>query len=147
MRALLIGGGILLGALLLLCLAFFFSWWFTRFRVGEEEIELKQGWLFRSRRQMKYDRLQAVDLQYPLLARVLGLAAVKVEAADGGGDSALELAYLRKAHAAEVRREILDRASGALVGPARAPERVVGADGAAPPSGQAPASGEAPFPP
>ncbi|WP_295016940.1 PH domain-containing protein [uncultured Micrococcus sp.] len=146
-RALLIGGGILLGALLLLCLAFFFSWWFTRFRVGEEEIELKQGWLFRSRRQMKYDRLQAVDLQYPLLARVLGLAAVKVEAADGGGDSALELAYLRKAHAAEVRREILDRASGTLVGPARAPERVVGADGDAPPSGQAPASGEAPFPP
>ncbi|MDO4238830.1 PH domain-containing protein [Micrococcus sp.] len=126
MRALLIGGGILLGALLLLCLAFFFSWWFTRFRVGEEEIELKQGWLFRSRRQMKYDRLQAVDLQYPLLARLLGLAAVKVEAADGG-DSALELAYLRKPHAAQVRREILDRASGALVGPARAPERVVGA--------------------
>ena len=127
-RALLIGGGILLGALLLLCLAFFFSWWFTRFRVGEEEIELKQGWLFRSRRQMKYDRLQAVDLQYPLLARLFGLAAVKVEAADGG-DTALELAYLRKAHAAEVRREILDRASGALVGPARAPERVVGAAG------------------
>lgn len=126
MRALLIGGGILLGALLLLCLAFFFSWWFTRFRVGEEEIELKQGWLLRSRRQMKYDRLQAVDLQYPLLARLLGLAAVKVEAADGG-DSALELAYLRKPHAAQVRREILDRASGALVGPARAPERVVGA--------------------
>ena len=128
MQALLIGGGILLGALLLLCLAFFFSWWFTRFRVGEEEIELKQGWLFRSRRQMKYDRLQAVDLQYPLLARLFGLAAVKVEAADGG-DTALELAYLRKAHAAEVRREILDRASGALVGPARAPERVVGAAG------------------
>ena len=114
-QSLLIGGAIAAGVLLLVCLAFFFSWWFTRFRLGREEIELRQGWIFRSRRQMKYDRIQAVDLQHPFVARILGLAAVKVEAADGG-ESALELSYLKKRHAEQLRREILDRASGAVTG-------------------------------
>ncbi|MCG7423338.1 PH domain-containing protein [Micrococcus porci] len=134
-RGLLIGGGIALGVLLLVGLAFFFSWWFTRFRIGAEEIELKQGWLFRSRRQMHYDRLQAVDLQHPLPARLIGLAVVKVEAADGGGDSALELAYLPKAQAAAVRRQILDRASGAAAArpvPSAAPEAAGGPAAAGP---------------
>nr|WP_276518836.1 PH domain-containing protein [Micrococcus endophyticus] len=111
-------------------MAFFFSWWFTRFRIGEDQIELRQGWLFRTRRQMKYDRIQAVDLQHPLVARLLGLAVVKVEAADGG-ESALELSFLPKARAEQVRREILDRASGVLVGPASAPRIAEGADAAA----------------
>lgn len=123
--SLLVAGGILLGVTLLISLVFFFSWWFTRFRCGEDRIELRQGWLFRSRRQMRYDRIQAVDLQHPLVARLLGLATVKVEAADGG-ESALELSFLRRAEAEAVRREILDRASGVLGGAgadASAPER------------------------
>lgn len=123
--SLLVAGGILLGVTLLISLVFFFSWWFTRFRCGEDRIELRQGWLFRSRRQMRYDRIQAVDLQHPLVARLLGLATVKVEAADGG-ESALELSFLRRAEAEAVRREILDRASGMLGGAgadASAPER------------------------
>lgn len=128
--SLLVAGGILLGVTLLVSLAFFFSWWFTRFRIGEDQIELRQGWLFRTRRQMKYDRIQAVDLQHPLVARLLGLAVVKVEAADGG-ESALELSFLPKARAEQVRREILDRASGVLVGPASAPRIAEGADAAA----------------
>ncbi|MGW5853362.1 MULTISPECIES: PH domain-containing protein [Micrococcus] len=110
-RSLLIGGAIAAGVFTLVCLAFYFSWRFTRFRLGTEEIELRQGWIFRSRRQMKYDRVQAVDLQHPFPARLLGLATVKVEAADGG-ESALELAYLRRTQAEQVRREILDRSSG-----------------------------------
>ena len=125
--SLLVAGGILLAVTLLVSLIFFFSWWFTRFRVGDDEIELRRGWLFRTRRQMKYDRIQAVDLQHPLVARLLGLAAVKVEAADGG-ESALELSYLKKDRAVRVRREILDRASGVLVGPASAPRRVAEPD-------------------
>lgn len=131
--SLLVAGGILLGVTLLVSLVFFFTWWFTRFRIGEDQIELRRGWLFRTRRQMKYDRIQAVDLQHPLVARILGLASVKVEAADGG-ESALELAYLKKDRAARVRREILDRASGALVGPAAAPRRADAPDGAPPSS-------------
>lgn len=124
--SLLLGGAIAAGVLLLACLAFFFSWWFTRFRVGPEEIELRQGWLFRSRRQMKYDRIQAVDLQHPFVARLFGLVSVKVEAADGG-ETALELSYLKRAQAEQVRREILDRASGVLTGPAGDPAPMPGA--------------------
>ena len=41
--SLLVAGGILLGVTLLISLVFFFSWWFTRFRCGEDRIELRQG--------------------------------------------------------------------------------------------------------
>ncbi|MDY6054650.1 PH domain-containing protein [Micrococcus sp.] len=134
----LIAVGILTAFTVLLCLVFFFSWWFTRFRLGPEQIDVRHGWLLRSRRQMKYDRIQAVDLQHPLLARILGLAAVKVEAADGDS-SALELSFLKKDLAQQVRREILDRASGVL------PGTPAGAEGV-PAEGEGPASSVSPEP-
>ncbi|WP_127913438.1 PH domain-containing protein [Micrococcus sp. FDAARGOS_333] len=103
--------GIAAGVILLLGVVFFLSWWFRRFRLTGTEVQLREGWLFRKNRQMRYDRLQAVDLQHPLIPRLFGLAAVKVEAADGG-DTALELSFLKKDRAEQVRREILDHASG-----------------------------------
>jgi len=103
--------GIAAGVILLLGVVFFLSWRFKRFRLTATEIQFREGWLFRQNRQMRYDRLQAVDLQHPLIARLFGLVAVKVEAADGN-DTALELSFLKKDRAEQVRREILDHASG-----------------------------------
>ena len=98
-------------ALLAAVVGFGLSWWFTRFRLEDEQIALREGWIFRKQRHMKYDRIQAVDLQHPLLPRLLGLAKVQVEAVDGG-DTALELQFLKRSEAERVRREILDRAAG-----------------------------------
>lgn len=103
--------GIAAGVILLLGVVFFLSWRFKRFRLTESEIQYREGWLFRQNRQMRYDRLQAVDLQHPLIARLFGLVTVKVEAADGN-DTALELSFLKRDRAEQVRREILDHASG-----------------------------------
>ncbi len=103
-----------LGVILLALL----SWWFTRYRVGEESLEMRRGAIFRSHRQVPYDRIQAVDLVRPLLARVTGLAEVRVESA-GGGDSHVEIAYLRVTEAEEVRLRILGLAEAATgAGPA-----------------------------
>lgn len=123
--------GIAAGVILLLGVVFFLSWRFKRFRLTESEIQFREGWLFRQNRQMRYDRLQAVDLQHPLIARLFGLVAVKVEAADGD-DTALELSFLKRDRAEQVRREILDHASGvAGVRAAQAPP-VLPADGLPP---------------
>lgn len=100
------------------------SWWFTRYRVGEESLEMRRGALFRSHRQVPYDRIQTVDLVRPLLARFTGLAEVRVESA-GGGDSHVEIAYLRVAEAEEVRQQILGLAETATGTP-----HAVSADGA-----------------
>jgi putative membrane protein len=129
--------GIAAGVILLLGVVFFLSWRFKRFRLTGTEIQFREGWLFRQNRQMRFDRLQAVDLQHPLIPRLFGLASVKVEAADGG-DTALELSYLKKDRAEQVRREILDHASGVAGHRAEQAQPVLPADGLPPEGASAP---------
>ncbi|HBO54317.1 MAG TPA: hypothetical protein DD664_04130, partial [Janibacter terrae] len=82
------------------------SWWFTRYRLGEESLEMHTGAVFRQHRQVRYDRIQAVDLVRPLLARLTGLSEVRVESA-GGGDSHVSIAYLSLRDAEQVRERLL----------------------------------------
>lgn len=101
------------------------SWRAASYRLGAATVELRTGVLAKQHRQVRYDRIQAVDLRRPLLAQVFGLSAVRVEAA-GGANSSVELAYLTQSGAEQVRREVLARASsasGARSGPA--PDRQV----------------------
>ncbi|MCT2293573.1 PH domain-containing protein [Janibacter hoylei] len=108
------------------------SWWFTRYRIGADSIEMRTGAIFRQHRQVRYDRIQAVDVVRPLLARLFGLSEVRVESA-GGGDSHLSIAYLRMAEADAVRQRLLGLAheSGSEVpadeGSTPHPERTVAA--------------------
>ncbi|MCT1413818.1 PH domain-containing protein [Corynebacterium sanguinis] len=82
-------------------------WWSRMgYGIGEEELGLKRGVFTTHVRTARFDRIQAVDVVEPLAARIFGLAAVRVEAA-GGGDSAIEIAYLPKDEAERVRAEIM----------------------------------------
>ena len=82
------------------------SWRFSRFRVAETLIELRTGVLFRQHRQVRFDRIQAVDLGRPLLARLTGLSEVVVQSA-GGKDSHLKLSFLTDAQAQQVREQLM----------------------------------------
>ena len=59
------------------------AWRVTRFAVTDEAVHLRTGILFRQQRQARLDRLQAVDVVQPLLARLVGLAELKLEVAGG----------------------------------------------------------------
>jgi putative membrane protein len=85
------------------------NWRFTRFRVTASQIELRSGVLFRQHRQVPLERIQAVELSRPVLARLLGLVRVVVQSA-GGADSGLTLAYLAERRADAVRDHLLDLA-------------------------------------
>ncbi len=103
------------------------SWRVTRFRIGAEVMRLESGVLFRRSRQVRLDRLQAVDVVRPLIARALGLAELRLEVA-GGSSSEAPLAYLSESAAHQLRAELLARAAGLEHGeePAPvAPERVL----------------------
>ncbi len=82
------------------------SWRFSRFRVGGGQVELRQGVLFRQHRQVRLERVQAVELSRPLLARAFGLARVVVQSA-GGSDSTLTLSFLELRRAEEVREHLM----------------------------------------
>jgi putative membrane protein len=88
------------------------SWRAARYRLGPLSVELRHGIVMRQHRQVRYDRIQAVDITRPLLARLVGLSAVKVEAA-GGHDSNIVLSFLPDTRAQEVRGQLLARARGA----------------------------------
>lgn len=108
-------GGLLvllgLGALLLVMLGFFASWWFTRYQITEQHVNVNSGIVFRQQRQARIDRVQAIDIAQPLLARIFGLAELKFDVADSG-ESAMSLSYVKLDQAKELRNEILLRASG-----------------------------------
>ncbi|HEY8717971.1 PH domain-containing protein [Pengzhenrongella sp.] len=88
------------------------AWRMTRFAIDDDAVYLHSGVLFRQQRKARLDRLQAVDVVQPLLARILGLSELKLEVAGGAG-SAVSLAFLREDEAIALRAELLARAAGA----------------------------------
>lgn len=125
---LLAGGG---AVLLIAVLGFILTWYFTRYQVAGGYVRVNTGFLFRQQRQARLDRVQAIDIGQPLLARIFGLAELKFEVADAG-ESAVRLAYLRMEDAQKLRATILARAAGGIQDPGRpqqqapeAPERPV----------------------
>ncbi len=88
----------------------FLSWWFTHFAVTDTELRIRTGLFFRRTAHIRLDRLQAVDVTRPLLARIAGVAKLKLDVV--GADKKDELAYLGERDAAELRAELLARAAG-----------------------------------
>lgn len=84
------------------------AWRFTRFRMTPVLVETRTGVLFRQHRQVRYDRIQSVDIARPVLARLVGVSEVVVQSAGGGGGH-LRLAYLGKADAEAVRDALAAR--------------------------------------
>ncbi|MBP3035767.1 PH domain-containing protein [Arthrobacter sp. zg-ZUI100] len=119
---LLIAVAVLIAVLLVIGFSFFLSWWFTRYQVTEHHVRVHSGVVFRQQRQARLDRVQAIDIVQPLLARLFGLAELRFEVADAG-ESAVRLAFLKLDDAHRLRATILERASGAapaVPGPADA---------------------------
>ena len=87
------------------------SWRVTRYAYDADAVYVHSGILFRQQRKVRLDRLQAIDIVKPLLARFFGLAELKLSVA-GGGDSGARLGFLRDADANQLRNVLLARAAG-----------------------------------
>ncbi|GAB2955992.1 PH domain-containing protein [Streptomyces pseudoechinosporeus] len=88
----------------------FLTWWFTHFAVTDTELRIRTGLLFRRSAHIRLDRLQAVDVTQPLLARVAGVSKLKLDVI--GTDKKDELAFLGQDEARALRAELLARAAG-----------------------------------
>lgn len=94
------------------------AWRMTTYAVDDDAAHLRKGILFRQQRHARLDRLQAVDVRQPLVARLFGLAELSLEVA-GGADSAVTIGFLRIDDANQLRAEILARAAGVKARKAR----------------------------
>lgn len=87
------------------------SWLFTRYVIDGTELRVNSGVLTKSSRRIPYERLQSVDIVEPLLARVFGLAELRIEMA-GGKDSRTTLKFLKLDDARALRTVLMNRAHG-----------------------------------
>ena len=100
------------------------SWYFTWYRVGNDALRVDTGPIVRRQRVIRYDRLQAVDVAQPLLARLFGLADLRMDVA-GGSRTEGRLGYLTLADARALRARLLAQAAGLHAATPSAPEHTL----------------------
>lgn len=101
------------------------SWLFTHYVIDDEEIRVERGVLFKQSRRIPFERLQSVDINEPIVARLVGLSELTIEMA-GGSDSRTRLRFLTLSEARRLRRLLLERAHGTPEHAAEGPEDVEG---------------------
>ena len=96
----------------------YLTWYFTRYVIDGTELRITSGVVTKSSRRIPYERIQSVDIAEPLVARLFGLAELRIEMA-GGSSSRTTLRFLQLADVRELRRVLLARAHGLDVDQAR----------------------------
>jgi putative membrane protein len=84
----------------------FVRWLVTRWKLDGATLRIETGLLRRDSRQLPMTRIQAVDVVRPFLARVLGLASLRIRLA-GAGKGGDRLAYLTVGEATRLRAVLL----------------------------------------
>jgi putative membrane protein len=99
-------GLIHLAILILISVLGFISWLVTRWRVEGGVLRVDSGVIRRTSERFPLSQIQAIDTVRPGLARVFGLAELRIRLASGGA-SAGRLAYLTSAEAETLRARLL----------------------------------------
>jgi putative membrane protein len=101
------------------------TWLVTRWRVDGSDLRIETGVIRRSSLRFPLAQIQAIDTVRPLLARVFGLAELRLRMGGGAGGSG-RLAYLTAGNADQVRTQLLALARGEAVETATlSPEQIL----------------------
>ncbi len=96
------------------------SWLVTRWQVEGPTLRIESGLIRRDSRQVPLSRVQAIDMIQPVVARMLGLAELRLRVA--GSRSEVRLAYLTQAEARATRTRLLALAQGSVLNAPNPPE-------------------------
>ncbi len=96
------------------------AWRAMRYRVTATELQVESGVLTKRSRRVPLARVQSIEVVRPLLARVLGLAELRLEVV-GGGSAEAPLSFLSEDHAAALRTQLLHLAAGRSAAAQEAP--------------------------
>ena len=106
----LIGDGVVL---IIVLAAGVIRWLVTRWQVAQGVLRVETGLLRRDSRRFPLSQVQAIDVVQSGLARVLGLAELRLRVAGGDASRGGKLACLRRADAERLRAQLLALASAA----------------------------------
>jgi putative membrane protein len=65
-----------------------FGWWVFKYRVYEEELQIRKGIFVKNKLYLSKDRIQVIDITQGVLQRVFGLVKLEVKTAGGGTETA-----------------------------------------------------------
>jgi putative membrane protein len=106
------------------------SWLRTKYWIESDELRVDTGVVSRQSRRIRVDRLQGIDISQPFVARLFGLAELKMDVA-GGGAREGSLAFLPLREAQDLRATLLQRRdevrSGTAAGSADGVDQTAGA--------------------
>jgi putative membrane protein len=102
-----------LGVLAFLVLLGFVSWLVTRWRVEDDDLRIETGLIRRQSLRFPLAQVQAIDIVRPGLARLFGVAELRLRMAGNTGATA-RLAYLHVREAEPLRTRLLALAHGAV---------------------------------
>jgi putative membrane protein len=100
------------------------SWLVTRWRVEGKDLRIETGLIRRSSLRFPLPQIQAIDVVRPVLARIFGLAELRLRMGGATAASA-RLAYLTASEANTVRAQLLALARGIQPATEDSPERVL----------------------
>jgi putative membrane protein len=98
-----------LGAVAIVTLLAFISWLVTRWRLDGDDLLIETGLIRRHSERYPLSQLQAIDIVRPGLARMVGVAELRLRMGGSTGAHA-RLAYLSERDAVPLRDELLDLA-------------------------------------
>ena len=73
------------------------SWLRTKYWIEADELRVDTGVVSRQSRRIRVDRLQGIDISQPFVARLFGLAELKMDVAGGGREGSLAFLTLSEA--------------------------------------------------
>jgi putative membrane protein len=100
------------------------SWLVTRWRVEAGVLRVDSGLIRRSSERFPLGQIQAIDLVRPGLARVFGLAELRIRVASGGRKAG-RLAYLSSSEAETLRARLLASSHGEADAALASPEQLL----------------------
>ena len=105
-------GAIVLGLVLIIGLVALFQWLSYKhlyYIIGPEEFNLYSGIFNKKRVHVPYQRIQSVDQRASLLQRVFGVCTVSIDTAGGSNNKAVQVPYVQKSQAEQLRTELFAR--------------------------------------
>jgi putative membrane protein len=108
------------GVMIVVLVSSVVSWFVTGYHVVGRELRVYEGLLWRRTRAIPLERLQTVELVQPLLARLFGLAELKLEVV-GAAKTEAPLAFLPLLEARDLRERLLARSRSRVTTPFGAP--------------------------
>lgn len=101
----------IIGAVLLISLLVgYLDWRFTRFIIDDEQVRIERNFIWHRSERIAFTKIQSVDVNQRLVARLLGLAALRIDVGSTGSTPTID--YLSRQRAYQLRDYLITRAHG-----------------------------------